>query len=162
MLEKIKNEDTMKKIVIGVVVFDIIIVVLAAFLHNVFANAGNTESENVVQEKETEQTTEIEEVMETAEHDMNEIYESLLIGDYFTDNGLEFNFQQNHMYSGFFSSEKVNVTGYQYEIISDENGSYVNIYDTNKTEKVSYILTIDAAGKMILTFPNNGDSITLG
>ena len=92
----------------------------------------------------------------------NNVYNSLLIGDYVTEDGTAFRFSPGNSYSGYFNEDAPDVVNYSYEIvnISDTENEIV-IYSADKRSEVKYSLDLDMEGNVILTIPDTETKYTL-
>lgn len=92
----------------------------------------------------------------------NNVYSSLLIGDYVAEDGTAFRFSPGNSYSGYFNEDAPDVVNYSYEIvnISDTENEIV-IYSADKRSEVKYSLDLDMEGNVILTIPDTETKYTL-
>lgn len=106
-----------------------------------------------------------EDTVETKLNDsMSSLYESMLAGwAYKIDNKTSFSFGKDGSFSGFFDKDNKDVKGYTYEIsIDEETGSHMlNIYNKKKSGMVSYEISMDPDGNILLTYPGADSSFVL-
>jgi hypothetical protein len=84
---------------------------------------------------------------------MEQIFYSVIIGDYVINENMEYNFGVDGTFSGFFDDKNRSVKGYTYEIFVVNEEAYINIYNDEKTAKVSYELILLGESKLALYYP---------
>ena len=95
---------------------------------------------------------------------MSNLYMSALTGrSYKLDGNMVMSFAEDGNYSGFFDKDHKSVAGFFYDILPDkETGDYMlNIYNEDKSSKVSYVLDFDDDYNLTLTYPGSKGSFVL-
>lgn len=92
----------------------------------------------------------------------NNVYSSLLIGDYVAEDGTAFRFASDNSYAGYFNEDAPDVENYSYEIVNvSEAENIVTIYSADKRSEVKYSLDLDMEGNVILAIPDTETKYTL-
>ena len=84
----------------------------------------------------------------------------LIIGEYYFSNDIQFCFEPNGVYGGFFDNKNKSVSGYKYEIVSLDDVFYVNIYNKEETAAVQYRINFKSR-KLILCYEPSGLQLQL-
>ena len=90
---------------------------------------------------------------ESRNDSLEDIFYSLIEGKHRVNESMEYNFGLNGLYSGFFDDYNANVSGYSYEIISAGERTVLNIYNSDKSEMVTYELILSDAMQVTLYYP---------
>ncbi|MCI8377382.1 MAG: hypothetical protein HFH72_02550 [Lachnospiraceae bacterium] len=94
--------------------------------------------------------------------EMADIYASLLEGAKFDlGDGLVFSFGPEGIYAGFFDADNRNVKDYRYNINMEGDNIFLNIYNKEETRLVSYDMSFDKNGDMLLRHPDMKETIKL-
>lgn len=92
----------------------------------------------------------------------NNVYSSLLIGEYIAEDGTAFRFAPGNTYSGYFNEDAPDVMNYSYEIVNiSDTENEVVIYSADKRLEIKYSLDLDMEGNVILTIPDTETKYTL-
>ncbi len=95
---------------------------------------------------------------------MSNLYLSMLSGwSYKLDKDTAFSFGRNNSYSGFFDKDHKDVKKCSYDVsLNEESGSHMlNIYNEDKSAMVSYEISLDNDGNVLLTYPGSENSFVL-
>jgi hypothetical protein len=84
---------------------------------------------------------------------MEQIFYSMIAGDYVINENVEYNFGKDGIFSGFFDDANMSVKGYSYEIFVVNENAVVNIYNHEKTVMVSYELILSGKAALALYYP---------
>ena len=71
---------------------------------------------------------------------------------FYVNNIMVFNFKTGGIYSGFFDNKNTSVSGYSYEITVYYDKYLLNIYNTDKTQAVSYVLSMDSSNNLYIYY----------
>lgn len=94
--------------------------------------------------------------------EMANIYVSLLEGTKFDlGDGIVFSFGLEGKYAGFFDTDHKNVKDYHYKVDMKEDNILLSIYDKKETQLVSYNISFDQDGNMLLRHPDMKKTIKL-
>lgn len=74
---------------------------------------------------------------------------------------LVFSFGTNGEYSGFFDSDNPDVEGYHYTLESKGINEYLNIYNSDYTQMMSYRIDLSEDGDVLLYYDENVDPLQL-
>ena len=101
-------------------------------------------------------------VVDESDDELENIYMSLLEGSHFSlEDDIEFNFDENGMYSGFFDSKNKKVKEYQYSIAVKEEIVYLQILNPDKSKMVEYEMSFDENGNLVLKHQDIENAIIL-
>lgn len=92
---------------------------------------------------------------------MTSMYQSLIVGEYEVGNDCIFRFNSNNSFDGYFDAQHVNVTGYQYEVVSTGGNNVLNIYNKGKNAVVSYYVMLNEDADILLYYPDADVKIVL-
>lgn len=135
--------------------FIIIVIILncavLSFLVGYLATLRQKDNGNV---KNCEITTEKHSDYSDKDLELNQIYFSLLEGAKFNTNGLVFSFGVGGKYEGYFDSSHKNVKDFQYQVDIVNDDVLLNIFDKNESQMVSYNMSFDKNGDILLKRQN--------
>lgn len=105
----------------------------------------------------------VDKLVSEADASMPGIYKALLAGsDFDCGNGMEFHFGFNGEFSGFFDANEKSVTGYTYEVLSENGKDFtLKIVSSDGKKYVEYGLKLNSDGNILLTYPGSDTSILL-
>lgn len=81
----------------------------------------------------------------------NNIFSTLLIGDYIAEDGTAFRFAPDGVYEGYFNEDITDAENYSYEIVDNS----LIIYSADKRSEVKYTLDINEDGDVVLVMPDS-------
>ena len=81
----------------------------------------------------------------------NNIFSTLLLGDYIAEDGTAFCFASDGSYKGYFNGDITDAENYSYEIVDNS----LIIYSADKRSEVKYTLDINEDGDVILVMPDS-------
>ena len=81
----------------------------------------------------------------------NNIFSTLLLGDYIAEDGTAFRFASDGSYEGYFNEDITDAENYSYEIVDNS----LIIYSADKRSEVKYTLDINEDGDVILVMPDS-------
>lgn len=148
-----------KKFIVTVIILNCIVIsILVGYL--IIAKVQE-HPEYSVSEKQSE-IEEREIVVDESDNELGNIYMSLLEGSHFSlEDDIEFNFDENGMYSGFFDSKNKKVKEYQYSIAVKEEIVYLQILNPDKSKMVEYEMSFDKNGNLVLKHQDIENAIIL-
>ena len=159
--ENMKTLFDSKKALVCIMFINIIIIVgLCLYLHSAFSR--RISAEVIKAENGGTITTESQDISKI-NSEMSNIYASLLSGSTFqpTDD-VVLTFGTDGSYSGFFDADNKNVEGYSYEITLNNSSQYVlNIFNEDKSKVVSYNVSLDDDGNIVLNYKDSADGFIL-
>jgi hypothetical protein len=71
---------------------------------------------------------------------------------FYVNNVMVFNFKTGGLYSGFFDSKNTSVSGYGYEVTVYYDKYLLNIYNPDRTQAVSYVISIDSSNNLYIYY----------
>jgi len=71
---------------------------------------------------------------------------------FYVNNVMVFNFKPGGLYSGFFDNKNPTVSGYSYEVTVYYDKYLLNIYNLDRTQAVSYEISIDSASNLYIYY----------
>lgn len=149
--EKIKKWLVRVNVVAVSVLFCLLILMIYDKTHNRKISGEDVPSGDTTVEKKIDDS-------------MSSLYQSMLSGwTYKLDKNTVFSFGRDNSFSGFFDKDHKDVKKYSYEISLDEkSGSHMlNIYNEDKSGMVTYEISMDADGNILLTYPGAEKSFVL-
>lgn len=158
--ENVKTLLNSKKALVCIMFINIIIIAcLCFYLHSTFSRRISSDA---IKAENGSATTESKDIAKI-NSEMSNVYSSLLSGWTFQPaDDVLFTFGTDGTYSGFFDAENRNVEGYTYEITLNDSDQYVlNIYNEDKNKVVSYILSLDDDGNIVLNYKDSTDGFVL-
>ena len=156
MLKKVGNMLEKKSVIIAVIVLNCIIISsLIGYLFFIKGKGDNVNNSNPVSEEKQIDYSD-------KDPEMADIYVSLLEGTKFDiGDGIVFSFGSKGSYAGFFDANHKNVKDYCYKVCIEEDNILLNIYNKEETQLVSYNMTFDKNGDVILKHSNMQQAIKL-
>jgi hypothetical protein len=152
-----KKEKLTKWLIrLNVVAVSVLLCLLILMIYDKTRNQKTVAEETVVSEDVV--------VEKKLDDSMSTLYQSLLEGwTYRIDEDIIFSFGRDNLYSGFFDKDNRDVQKYSYEIAMDEDsgGHVLNIYNENKSCMVSYEISLDSDGNILLGYPGTDKSFVL-
>lgn len=152
-----------KKVIVFVVGFVVVDFVIVIALSKIFLHKDmNTPLDVSLPEPVMGQAQQTEFTDEDTTEAIYDIYRLLIVGDFKPGKDLEFHFDSDGSYSGFFDSADRFVEGYTYQLENNAGQMLVHIYNEDKSKIVTYIMTLsEDTGNIILEIPGTGDQIEL-
>jgi len=71
---------------------------------------------------------------------------------FYVNNVMVFNFKTGGLYSGFFDNKNTSVSGYSYELTVYYDKYLLNIYNPDRSQAVSYTISIDSTNNLYLYY----------
>jgi len=93
--------------------------------------------------------------------DMSGLYSSIILGRYTVGEKIVFHFHSDGTYSGYFDDNNQDVTEYSYVLEYDGMNYLLNIFNPNKSEKVTYYVTLTEDADIVLKYPKSDVEIKL-
>jgi len=145
-----------KSVIITVIALNCAVISLLAgylfFLKGNNQNAGN--SGRITEERQA--------ACSDKDAEMANIYASLLEGmDFDLGDRVVFSFGSEGKYAGFFDAGHKNVKDYRYGFKIEGDSILLNIYNKEKTQMVSYGMSFDADGDVLLKHPDSKKTIRI-
>lgn len=146
-----------KKFILTVIVINCIILTIMVSYLLVIRNSfkAGVEKREIVAKSPSVEYTE-------SDSDLVDIYVSLLEGcDFDLGDDIHFVFGTDGSYSGFFDSKNLEVSDYVYRVLAEDDKLKLNIYNKEETKMVSYYMSFDKKGNIILKCPDMKNSLKL-
>lgn len=155
-LKKAGNLLEKKSFIVTVIVLNcIIIILLVSYLFFLKGRNRDADSPTIIAEEKQVNYSD-------KDAEMADIYVSLLEGTKFDlGDGVFFSFGSEGKYTGFFDADHRNVKDYHYKIYIKEDYILLNIYNKGETQLVSYNMSFDKDGNMLLRHPGMRKTIKL-
>ena len=93
---------------------------------------------------------------------INNIFEELLVGEFKVNELIRYSFDGNGAFSGFYDATHTNVSGYTYNIITENEEAFLYIYNPDKSSAVKYELFLSDTMDVCLMYSELGITIKLG
>lgn len=147
-----------KKFIVPVLVVNVILIVcLSTHLYSTYSRRISTDA---IASAKNEKVT--NEDIGKINSEMSNTYLMLLSGCTFNPSeDVTFSFGTDGSYAGFYDSDNKNVSGYSYEVTLQDNSYVLNLYNEDKSKVVSYNMTINEDGNIVLSYPGTDGEFVL-
>jgi hypothetical protein len=112
---------------------------------------SSEEVENIIEIYETH-ITHKEDYQGTYDEAIVELYKDMIKGTYYISDNMSYSFGENGVYDGFFDSNNIQVSGYQYDVLKNDDLLILNIYSPEYTAMVTYTMSVNSKGNIVLHY----------
>ena len=92
---------------------------------------------------------------------ISDIFNELLVGDFKVNEIMQYSFDGNGNFSGFYDAAHTSVEGYTYNVVTENEKTYLYIYDPDKSSAVKYELVLSDTMEVCLVYSDLGLTIRL-